>query len=638
MSVHLYLRRSKNDEGKQQFSLDVQRAGCMEFLRGLPVARRSIAEYVDDGKSGDDFHSRAALRKLIASVKPGDTIVCRDQSRLGRDAIEVTLVIRDLVRDRGCHLFYYSTGQEVQFSNAIDQATTFIQGTGHQMELEAIRSRTKEALRSRVRQGRIAGGRCYGYRLERRTDTDGRSYTAAVIVPEQAAIITRIYTEYLAHRGLKAIAIGLNNEGVPPPMAGRRGTGSWSHGAIRVMLMNARYRGVYVHGKVKKVRRAGGVERVKADASEVLTVDIPEWRIVDDETWFAVQERFTGRTGPTRQRHSTARYALSGIARCGTCSGPINVTRSTHGKERFQAYGCAYHRQRGPAVCPVTVHQRLEDVEGTLVDVVQREVLNAEVEHRLVMEIRRQVERQMPRATGGIAEMEEELATMRSEQKRLAKAVSMTDDVPELLTELQRRNARIRVLDAQIAATKRSPAETAALIAKAEDATRAKVDDLRAALRDPEERRRVFHAMFPTGIRLHPDRIGKRNVWRIEAVASLEELGSSYGKLRCDPGGNWALVEGEIARLYLHLLGRPTAKYARTPSIRSRWRRCDRVVIVAAICRRDLCGAISTSREVGLTRRGVNRGASLRQRLRDGTTPHQENVRHRGRRWSTAPQ
>ena len=43
----------------------------------------------------------------------------------------------DLVRDRGCRLFYYVNGQEALFANAIDQATTFIQGTGHQMELEA---------------------------------------------------------------------------------------------------------------------------------------------------------------------------------------------------------------------------------------------------------------------------------------------------------------------------------------------------------------------------------------------------------------------------------------------------------------------------------------------------------------------
>jgi hypothetical protein len=35
----------------------------------------------------------------------------------------------------------------------VDQATTFIQGTGHPMELAAIRSRTRDGLRSRARQG-----------------------------------------------------------------------------------------------------------------------------------------------------------------------------------------------------------------------------------------------------------------------------------------------------------------------------------------------------------------------------------------------------------------------------------------------------------------------------------------------------
>lgn len=92
------------------------------------------------------------------------------------------------------------------FANAIDQATTFIQGTGHQMELEAIRSRTREALRSRVRNGRIAGGACFGYRLERKSDRSGRKYTVAVINEDEARIVSRIYDECLAGRGLKQIA------------------------------------------------------------------------------------------------------------------------------------------------------------------------------------------------------------------------------------------------------------------------------------------------------------------------------------------------------------------------------------------------------------------------------------------------
>lgn len=540
MTVRIYLRRSKNDEGKQQFSLDVQRAGGREFIRERQLGAR-IVEYTDDGKSGDDFHSRTGLRRLIADVKTGDVVVCRDQSRLGRDAIEVTLVIRDLVRDRGCRLYYYSSGQEVQFSNAIDQATTFIQGTGHQMELEAIRSRTREALRARVRAGRVAGGRCYGYALERKRDDSGRSFTIAVVDPLQAEILRRIFQEYREHRGLKAIAIGLNNDGVPPPSAGRRGTGSWSPGALRAMLINPRYRGLYVHGKVKKVRRNGCVERVKADPTDVITVEIPEWQIIDDETWSIVQERFAARVecrGPSgRGGNSTARYALSGIARCGSCGGPVAVQHSSHGKERFRAYGCSWHNHRGSKVCPVTTFQRTEEVEGALVDALQESVLIPDVLDRVLGELRREIEAQMPKAAREVAELEAELHDVRAEQKRLAKAVALTDDVPELAAELQRRAARARVLDAQIATARRTPGEVATLVAKVEREARAKVANLRAALTRPEDLRQVFKAMFPAGVRLQPDRVGKRNVWRIEATADLSEVGGAFSTLNSDPKG-----------------------------------------------------------------------------------------------------
>lgn len=90
-----------------------------------------------------------------------------------------------------------------------------------------------EALRSRVRDGRIAGGSCYGYRLERKSDGSGRKYTVASVNEAEAPIVRRIYDECLAGRGLKQIAHRLNNEGIPAPSAGRRGSGSWAPGAVR---------------------------------------------------------------------------------------------------------------------------------------------------------------------------------------------------------------------------------------------------------------------------------------------------------------------------------------------------------------------------------------------------------------------
>ncbi|MCG8417718.1 MAG: recombinase family protein [Proteobacteria bacterium] len=114
--VRIYLRRSKADKKHQEFSLEVQREGSQKFVvselpgKGIHAAWEEPVEYVDDDRAGDDFMGRPGLLKLRAEVRPGDIVVCRDQSRLGRDALETTLVVRELVRDRQARLFYYISG------------------------------------------------------------------------------------------------------------------------------------------------------------------------------------------------------------------------------------------------------------------------------------------------------------------------------------------------------------------------------------------------------------------------------------------------------------------------------------------------------------------------------------------------
>jgi site-specific DNA recombinase len=534
MTVRTYRRRSKNDEGKQQFSLDVQTRGCDELIERMELGEARRVDHVDDGRAGDDFHTRAGLRQLIVDAKRGDIIICRDQSRLGRDAIEVTLVIRDLVRDRGCRLFYYASGQEVQFANAIDQATTFIQGTGHQMELESIRSRTREGLRSRVRQGRIAGGVCFGYTLERKSDGSGRRYTVANVNEQEALIVQRIYREYLAGRWHKQIAHQLNHEGVPPPYAGRRGTGSWAPSTVRAILLNPRYRGTYIHGRTKKVRQGGAVLRVKADPTEMITIDIPEWRIVDDTLWFAVNEMFRTRAPNVRPGRSAAKYPLTGIAKCGSCGGAVGAARVRAfggGTERVKCYGCTKHHERGSAVCPITVHQPMHEVEAALIDHLQTHVLSDAVLKLVLGEIRAEIAAQLPKQEADVAGLEAELATARGEQKRLARAVAMADDVPELVSELKKRSMVIQHLEAQVIAARRTPDQLVALVARIESSAGAKLHDLRCALADRRDLREVFLALFPEGLTFTPDRTpdGARQIWRITGSANLGSLVDQTG-------------------------------------------------------------------------------------------------------------
>jgi hypothetical protein len=77
-------------------------------------------------------------------------------------------------------------------------------------------------------------------------------------------------------------------------------------------------------------------------------------------------------------------------------------------------------------MCPVTVYQSKAEVEAALVDQLQTYVLG---EHALAMvlgQVRAEIEAQLPQRHDDIAALEAELAGVRAEQKRLAKAVALS--------------------------------------------------------------------------------------------------------------------------------------------------------------------------------------------------------------------
>lgn len=130
-------------------------------------------------------------------------------------------------------------------------------------------------------------------------------------------------------------------------------------------------------------------------------VEIPEWRIVDDEVWFAVHERFVKQASgdrPPQRKRSSAKYPLTGIARCGVCGGAIGCTRTKRRGELVKAYACSRHRERGAEVCPVTVNQPMEEVEDALVEYIQHNLLAGAVFDHVLSEIRRQIQVQLPAA------------------------------------------------------------------------------------------------------------------------------------------------------------------------------------------------------------------------------------------------
>lgn len=546
MTLRLYLRRSRADEGHQQFSLDVQRSGAERFVAADLARFDAVAswperiEYLDDDRAGDDFLGREGLQRLLRDAAPGDVIVCRDQSRIGRDAIDVTQAIRHLLERQRARLFYYSDRREVTFRGALDAATTFIGGVGHQLELEAIRSRTREALRARVRAGHVAGGACYGYRLERQRDGAGRSFTVAHVDQEQAAVVRRVFSEYLDGAGVKLIAKRLNAARVPSPSAGRRGSGSWGPATLHAMLRNERYIGIYVHGRAIRKRQGGRKVLVgRAPASELVRVEMPDWRIIDEGTWARVQglvnaaERHQG----TRRKGGPApRYALSGIGRCASCGGAIVVSQKRLGQATVKTYGCSYHQNRGSEVCPVTVRQPVAEVEGQLAEAVRAQVLTDAMVERLLAMVRQEIEARAEAGPVDTSSLEAELRQLRQEQRNLVRvAAAGAGAVPELAGELARRAERVEALEGEIKAAQRAPVAAAELLADAEAAVR---DRMAIVLRglaegEPDTLRGLYRTLFPAGLRFLAQREGDRHVWLVEGVARITVVSPAGAEPMC---------------------------------------------------------------------------------------------------------
>lgn len=134
-------------------------------------------------------------------------------------------------------------------------------------ERQHVQARVRAAMDAQVvDEGRHQGGRPpYGYDVvdggphpNPRKAAEGHRLRILVLDPPAAAVVRRIFREYLDGNGDRTIAYGLNRDRVPCPSARRphqnrhrRGDG-WQGGTVRSILQNPRYTGYAVFGRWTK--------------------------------------------------------------------------------------------------------------------------------------------------------------------------------------------------------------------------------------------------------------------------------------------------------------------------------------------------------------------------------------------------
>ncbi len=319
----------------------------------------TVAEiYTDAAISGSSIKARPGLQALLRDAGHGrfDTVVAEALDRLSRDQEDIAGVYKRL---------QYADIQLTTLSEGVvSELHIGLKGTMNALFLKDLAQKTRRGLRGRVEQGLSGGGNAYGYRVVRRLLADGTAATGErEINPAEAAVVTRIFSEYVSGKSARTIAAELNRDGIPSPRGGHWNA-STIHGSRQRrngILNNEMYVGQLVWNRQRFVKDPDTGKRQSRlnPKEEWVRADVPDLRIIDQHLWERVQvlkARYASHAGNKRQ---TKKRLLTGLIKCGCCGGNMTIAR----KDR---YYCATRREKG--ICEADFGIAAAEVESRVLN------------------------------------------------------------------------------------------------------------------------------------------------------------------------------------------------------------------------------------------------------------------------------
>jgi len=349
-----------------RYSSDNQRDTSIEDQ--LRVVRRwadahgheLVAEFSDAAVSGANTRLLASLQEALRSAftapAPFDAIVVDQLSRLSRDVGDTDAIIKRL-RFFGVRVIAVSDG--IDTGDDKTKVSVTVKSLVNELYLDDLRKTTKRGLDGQFLKGFATGGRTYGYRSEPvyetdRRDSHGRPIPIGYRVTLDAvesAIVRQIFHLYREGLGEKAIAKRLNLQST---------SRVWRPNTIYLMLQNSKYVGQFYFNRREWRKHPETGRRVyrwrPRDQWESRRID--SLRVIDNETWDAVQHRLQTRKRLFARRRSATTHLLSGLLICDRCGGRLSIVAKDY-------YGCRNHMES--ATCVNNLRVRRETIEELVI-------------------------------------------------------------------------------------------------------------------------------------------------------------------------------------------------------------------------------------------------------------------------------
>src|SRR5216684_684712 len=414
MKVAIYARYSSDNQ--RDASIADQFRVCHEFAQrqGWQIAR----EYSDHAVSGATL-LRSGFQAFMAAAlrKEFDIVLAEALDRFSRDQEDTAGLFKRLTF-AGVNIVTLAEGD-------ITHLHIGLKGTMNALFLKELADKTRRGMRGRVELGKAGGGLCYGYRVVRQLQNGVMATGEREINPEEAAVIRRIFENYVAGVSSKQIAKTLNSEGVRGPQ-GSLWNPSTIHGNPKRgigMLNNELYIGRLVWDRQRFVKDPDTGKRLARlnPSSEWITKDVPELRIVSDELWQAakarqasVQRKWSAKEPRRFNQFRRAKYLFSGLTKCGECGAGFIVYSREH-------LGCFGARGRGTCTNKLTIPR--QEVEERVLGALQDKLMRKDFFDEFCRKFAKEMNRLWMEQRAGLTAAQRELARIEARRKKLVESI-----------------------------------------------------------------------------------------------------------------------------------------------------------------------------------------------------------------------
>lgn len=311
LRVAAYCRVS-TDSDEQETSYETQVNHYTDYIKRNPEWNFA-GIYADDGISGTNTKKREEFNRMIADCMAGniDMVITKSISRFARNTLDCLKYIRQL-KDKNISVYFEK--EAINTMDAKGEVLLTIMASLAQQESQSLSQNVKLGMQYRFQQGKVMVNcaRFLGYEKS----TDG----VLVIVPEEAEIIKRIYSEFLDGLSTNKIKKGLEADGI---LTGA-GETKWYTSTIYTILKNEKYMG---DALLQKTYTTDFLSRTRVKNKGIMPqyyVEDNHEAIIPKDIFMRVQEELLRRravhVGPSgKKRGFSCNNCFSQIVLCGEC-------------------------------------------------------------------------------------------------------------------------------------------------------------------------------------------------------------------------------------------------------------------------------------------------------------------------------